>query len=132
MTAARGSKALVRFRVRRAHQKSLDVLVALLDMSLVGILERSCLGQREEMLGAVVAFQGMGDGLGRSLAPRVPIGRKRSWVTDAVQDSANVAHASFSGNVGDNMMQLQIHLQLRLLHVLDVRSGIVEETLTLT
>ena len=30
------------------------------------------------------------------------------------------------------MMQLQIHLQLRLLHVLDVRSGIVEETLTLT
>jgi len=44
----------------------------------------------------------------------------------APHDCPNDRHAGDAGNVGDDMMQLQVHLRQRLLHVLNVRRRVIQ------
>jgi hypothetical protein len=52
-------------------------------------------------------------------------------ITLARQDCADDPQPSRAGNVGDDVVELKIHLGQRHLHVLDVRGGIFEQTLAL-
>jgi hypothetical protein len=47
------------------------------------------------------------------------------------QDCADDPKPGDAGDVGNDMVKLQIHLGQRLLHVLDVRGGVLEQTLAL-
>ena len=49
----------------------------------------------------------------------------------AGSDGTDDAHAGHPGDISNDMMQLQVHLHQRLLHVLDVGRGIIEQPLTL-
>jgi hypothetical protein len=49
----------------------------------------------------------------------------------ARHDRANDGHAGQACDVGDDMIQLQVHLHHRLLHVLDMRRRIVQRPLSL-
>ena len=42
-----------------------------------------------------------------------------------------IVHAGHAGDVGDDMMQLQVHLHQRLLHVLNMRRRIIQQPLPL-
>jgi hypothetical protein len=51
---------------------------------------------------------------------------------NTVDDGANDPHAGNAGDIGDDMMQLHIHLHERLLHVLNVRGCVIDDALSVT
>ena len=53
-------------------------------------------------------------------------------VTLAGEDGADDAQAGGAGDVGDDVMELNVHLGQRLLHMLDVRGRVLKKTLALT
>ncbi len=83
------------------------------------------------MLFAIIADQRLADRLQRGMAPRVAIGGQHRRVTLPGYDRADDGHAGRTGDVGHHVMKLQVHLHQRLLHVLDVRGGIVQQSLAL-
>ena len=83
------------------------------------------------MLLPIVARQGLADRLVGRLAALVAQGRKHTRVALAGHDRADDAHACGAGDVRHDMMQLQVHLRERLLHVLDMRGGVVQQPLAL-
>ena len=83
------------------------------------------------MLFAIIADQRLADRLQRGIAPRVAIGGQHRRVTLPGYDRADDGHAGRTGDVGHHVMKLQVHLHQRLLHVLDVRGGIVQQSLAL-
>jgi hypothetical protein len=50
----------------------------------------------------------------------------------AVDDGAKDPHSRDAGDVADDVMQLDIHLHQGLLHVLDVRRGVLDQPLAMT
>ena len=67
----------------------------------------------------------------RGLAALVAQGGQHGRVSLAGHDGADDAQAGRAGDVGDDVVQLQVHLRQRLLHVLDVRRGVVQQALAL-
>ena len=65
------------------------------------------------------------------LAARVAIGRQHVRIALAGHDRPDDAHAGRARDVRDDVMELQVHLRQRLLHVLDVGGGIVQQPLAL-
>ena len=53
------------------------------------------------------------------------------WVALARRDRPDDGHAGNSGDVGHDMMKLQVHLRQRLLHVLNVCRRVIQQPLTL-
>ncbi len=49
----------------------------------------------------------------------------------AADDRADDVHARGAGDVRDDVMDLQVHLRQRLLHMLNVRRSIIEQPLAL-
>jgi hypothetical protein len=64
------------------------------------------------------------------MAPPVTVGRQDTWRALARHDCPN--DAGYAGNVGHDMMQLQVHLHQRLLHMLDMRRCVVQQPLPMT
>ena len=58
--------------------------------------------------------------------------RQHLGVALAGKDGADDAQAGGAGDVGDDVVELNIHLCQRLLHMLDVRSRVLQQTLALT
>lgn len=56
--------------------------------------------------------------------------RQRLRVAHVGKDRAN--QTSHSGDIGDDVVELKIHLGQRLLHMLDVRGRVLQQTLALT
>ena len=52
-------------------------------------------------------------------------------ITLARHDRPDDVHASHAGDIGYDMMQLEVHLHQRLLHVLNMRRRVVQQTLPL-
>ena len=84
------------------------------------------------MFFAVVADQRLADCLDRRVAAPVPIGGQHVRIALAVHDRADDAHPGHAGDVRDDVMELQVHLRQRLLHVLDVRRRVIQQPLALT
>nr|WP_244527374.1 hypothetical protein [Pseudomonas borbori] len=82
--------------------------------------------QSKDVLRLVVANQGTLDGLNARLAPGIAHGCQCRSVSLAGDNRTDDPHTCSPSNVGDHMVQLQIHVGERLLHVLDMRSGVIE------
>ncbi len=70
--------------------------------------------------------------LDRLLAPAVAVLGKDLGVANAAHDCSDDLHARDAGDVGDHVVQLDVHLHERLLHVLDVRRSVVDQALAMT
>ena len=100
-----------------------DPLIAIGDFLLVELVEVNGLLQAEQMLGPVVAVQGAGNGGLAVLATLVPKSRQSLGVALSCKDRLDDPHAGHPGDVGDDVVQLQVHLGQSLLHPLDVGGG---------
>lgn len=75
------------------------------------------------MLGPPVAFQRFSDGLGVGFDVWIPQLGEFCAVPLSSQDGVHNGKASYPGNVIDDVMDLQVHLGQRLVHVLHVLTG---------
>jgi len=99
------------------------------ELRLTHIEEFQILLQHEDVLGAIVSGQRGGDfRLGRVAAMVAVIG-ELGRVAPAGDDIAQDAEAGHPGNVADHERQLEVHLDQRFLHALDVRPGALDERL---
>jgi len=112
-------------------QDRLDLPVAGGHLGLVDVIQLEGLGQGEDVLLPVVADQRLAHRLDRGMAPHVAVGGQDGWVALACDDRPDDAHARHARDVGHDVMQLQVHLGQRLLHVLDVRRRVVQQPLAL-
>lgn len=81
------------------------------------------------MLGLVVANQGRTNRLGARLAVAIAHLCQRIWIALPADDSSDDPHTRGAGDVGDDVVQLKVHEGQRLLHMLDVRSRVVQMAL---
>ena len=107
------------------------MLVAGRHLRLIDVVQFERLGQSEDVLLPVVADQRLTHRLNGRMAPPVTVRGQDVWVALARHDRADDGHAGHASDVGDDMMQLQVHLHQRLLHVLDMRRRIVQQPLPL-
>lgn len=116
---------------RQLRQGGLDALITGGDPFLIRVIERDGLLQGKEVLGAVIPRQGAGNGLQRGFAADIAIVGQFPRIARSGQDGADNPHPGLAGDVGDRMVQLQVHRRQRLLHVLDRGGGVIEQALTL-
>lgn len=95
-------------------------MVAICNLLLVELVEFNCLLKTEQMLWAVVAMQGTGNGLFGVLAAFVPQTSQNLGITLSCNDCLDDPHARHTGYVGYDVVQLQVHLGKGLLHTLDM------------
>ena len=86
----------------------------------------------QQVLGAVVTGERLLDRLSTSVAPIIAQARQHLGVTLAGEYCADDPQTSRAGDVGDDVVELKVHLCQRLLHVLDMGGRILEQTLALT
>src|SRR4029077_13828645 len=113
-------------------QYSLDPGVAGRCLLVVGVVKRKCLLERKQMLGAVASGERLRDRLGAGVATVIAQDRPRLWIALAGKDRAYDTQAGRAGAVGDDVVQLKIHLRQGLLHMLDVGGRVLQQTLALT
>jgi hypothetical protein len=83
------------------------------------------------VLGSIVALERLRDGLDRRLAASVAISREYLRITCPVKNRTDDAHADLAGDVGDDVLQLHIHLRQCPPHLLDMGGCVIEQTLAL-
>jgi hypothetical protein len=115
----------------KALQDRFNALVTGCNLLLVSIVQLQGLGQSEDMLFPFIADQGLLDGFQRGVTAGITVRRQHRRVPLAGDEGADDGHAGHPGDVRDDMVELKIHLRQRLLHVLDMRGGIVEQPITL-
>jgi hypothetical protein len=90
---------------------------------LIDAVQLSRLTEGKQMLGPPVAFQRFSDGLGVGFDVWMPQLGELGAVPLASQNGVHNGQARQSGNVTDDMVDLQVHLRQRLVHVLHVLTG---------
>ena len=98
------------------------------NLLVIGVVQGQGLIEREQVLVAVAAGERLRDRLGSWRGTGSRAGGQRLGVAFAGKDRADDAHAGRAGDVGDDVVELQIHLSQRLLHVLDVEAGVFQQT----
>ena len=83
------------------------------------------------MLLSVVTHQGLADLFERCMTVPIAMGGQRIGISLASHDRADDTHPSYASDVRNHMMELEIHLGQRLLHVLNMCGGVVQQALTL-
>src|SRR5260370_34517245 len=76
----------------------------------VGVVKRKCLLERKQMLGAVASGERLRDRLGAGVATVMAQARQRLRIALAGKDRAYDTQAGRAGDVGDDVVQLKIHL----------------------
>ena len=99
------------------------------------IILRWCQGREallkcEEVLGSVVALEGLGDALGGALDEMIAH-RGRAGISLTGEDGANDSHAADAGDVTDDLVKLDVHLGQGLLHALHVSGHVADESIAL-
>jgi hypothetical protein len=84
------------------------------------------------VLGAVVPGERLLDRFGTGVASVIPQARQRPGIMFAGKDGMDDPQSSCACDIGDNMVELKVHLGQRLLHMLNMRGRILERTLALT
>ena len=84
------------------------------------------------MLGAVVTGERLLDRLSTRVAPIIAQARQHLGVTLAGEYCADDPQTRCAGDVGDDVVELKVHLCQGLLHVLDMGGRILEQALALT
>ena len=84
------------------------------------------------MLGPVVAGERLTNRLVGFLATAVTVLGKNVRIVYPLDDRADDAHPGEPGDVAYDVVQLDVHLHERLLHVLDVRRPVVDQAFAVT
>ncbi len=111
--------------------RRLQPSVARLDLCLVKVIKFQRLGKSKDMLVTVVADQRGLDRVHGGFAVDIPERGENLRITLTVDNGTDDPHACCAGDIGHDVMQLQVHLPQRLLHMLDMRGGIFCQTLSL-
>ncbi len=101
-------------------QLPFDFAVALSDLGLVELVKLQGLREGKKMFLPVVAFQTTGDLFFRLLHPVIFERRQLPRVAFSRQDSADDGQSREPAQVAQDVMQAEVHLRQRLLHVLNV------------
>ena len=97
------------------------------NLGLIDVIQLQSLGQGKDVLLAIVAGQGGAERLQRRVTTRVALGCQNIWITFSGNDGADDPHTRGTRNIGHDVMELQVHLRQRLLHVLNVSCGVVQQ-----
>ena len=89
------------------------------------------LPKREDVLGTVVTDERLADGVLGGVAPAVAERGQLIGRVVARHDGSDDAHPGEPGSVRDHVVQLHVHLHERLLHVLNVCGGVVDQPLAM-
>ena len=101
-------------------EDALDFLIAGRNVLLGEIIERKGLGKCEDMFGAVIPLEGFGNSVLAGLNAIVPIRSSDLRIAFPSHNRADNAHPRHAGHVTDHVVQVEIHLIQRLLHVLNM------------
>ena len=129
-----GGKKLVRGRcggLPQPLQDVLDLLVAGRYLRLINVGEFQRLCQGEDVFLPIVANQRLTHRLDSRVTPSIAMRGQHGRVVLSGDDCADNRHAGHAGDVGYDMMQLQVHLHQSLLHVLDMRRCVIQQPLPL-
>ena len=113
-------------------QHGFDPHVASRHLLVVNVVEGECLFERKKMLGPVAAGERLRNCLGAGVAAVMAQARQHLGVTLAGKNRADDPQAGRASDVGDDVVELEIHLCQRLLHMLDMRGRVLKQTLALT
>jgi hypothetical protein len=104
-------------------QVRFDLEVTRGDLAMGALVQLHGLPQGEQVLGPPVALQRPGDLGFTMLTMAVAQLGQRGWVPFASQDRLENRHASHPRDVADHVLQFEVHLRQRLLHMLEVLPG---------
>ena len=99
---------------------------------MVSIIKGKRLFQRKQVLGAVVSSERLLDGFDAGVAAVIAQARQRLGIMLAREDCTDDPRSGCACDIGDDMVKLEVHLGQRLLHVLNMRGRVLEQTLALT
>jgi hypothetical protein len=120
-----------RFMHEQALELALQLSITFFQRTVIGIVEADGLLERKQVLFAPVALERLDDvGFARTNALMAQLGQLPR-VTLAGDDRAHDRLAALTGEVGDDIAQLHVHLGQCLLHVLDVLRLIADQHVTL-
>ncbi len=114
------------------RQDRLNAHIAERHLGVVDVIQLQRLGQRKDVLLAVIADQRLTDCLRGGVAASVAMGGEHRRVALPGHEGADDGHAGRPCYVRHHVMELQVHLRQSFLHVLDVRARIVQQPFTLT
>ena len=97
------------------------------NLALVENVEIHGLFETEQMFRSIIAVQGAGDNLLAVLATLITQAGKDEWIALTSQNGFDDLHSGLSGDVGNHIGKLQIHLGQGLLHLLDMRGSIANQ-----
>jgi hypothetical protein len=112
--------------------EGLELGVAVFDLLLEEVVGLEGLSESEEVLGEVVAFQGLGDLVLGVMAARVAVLGEFEGVMLAIGDVADDGQAGSAGDVRDDIGELEVHLLEGLVEVVDFAGGGLDERVTVT
>ena len=118
--------------VSKTSQDNLDPQIALHDLGVVGVVKLQGLSESKDVFLTPVSGQRGSDLRLRGMAAPIPMGGQDGRISFTRNHGADDAHAGFARHVGHHVMELNVHLHQRLLHVLDVRRTVVQQALALT
>jgi len=101
-------------------EDALNFLIAGRDVLMCKIIQREGLGEREDMFRPVIPLQRFGNGVRTGCDAIVAILRSGTRVARSRDDRAENAHPRHACHITNNVVQVQIHLIQRLLHVLNM------------
>jgi hypothetical protein len=110
----------------------LDGLIAGGELALVSIVDFEILLEGKQVLGSVVPGKGGLDFLFRGAAAKVTVSCQEGRIGNPRHDVAKDAQTRDSGDVADHEVELQIHLNERLLHPLNTGARRLDEGIPVT
>ena len=113
-------------------QQGVDRVIAGADLVLVAVVELEVLSQHKDMFAAVVPGEGRGDLLFGGAAARVAMGGQGLRVRHTAGDVADDLHPGEARDVGQHVVELDVHLDQRLLYPSDVRPGALHQRLSVS
>ena len=117
--------------VSKTSQDNLDPQIALHDLGVVGVVKLQRLPESKHVLLTPVSGQRGSDLLLRGMAAPITMGGQHGRISFTRNHGADDPHPGLAGHVGHHVMELDVHLHQRLLHMLDVRRTVVQQALTL-
>ena len=118
--------------IGKGRQVALDLMIAFANQILIRFPETNGLLEREQVLLAPVAQQGLGESGLADLAVLVAELGELKRVAFALEDGVEDVHAGLAGDVADDLGEFEVHLFECFLDVLNMLRGITDEHLSLS
>ena len=131
MTSRRQPAGGFRCSVSKTSQDNLDPKIALHDLGVVGVVKFQGLSESKDVFLTPVPGQRGNDLRLRGMAAPITMGGQYGRISFTRNQGGDDPHPGFAGHVGHHVMELDVHLHQRLLHMLDVRRTVVQQALTL-